>query len=63
VPHTLYVIHGSHPCAAVERAFALKGIPYQRVEAAEAWGDETYQPIARRVLWPRPTCRSPRRAG
>jgi glutathione S-transferase len=113
VPHALYVIHGSHPCAAVERAFALKGIPYKRVElpppmhalhqrvrfgqrtvpglkpaagdsivgsraimrwaertapepalipadpeqrarveAAEAWGDETYQPIARRVLWP-----------
>jgi glutathione S-transferase len=113
VTHTLYVIHGSHPCAAVERAFALKGVPYRRVElpppahvvhqrvrfgvrtvpalrpatgdkvtgsrpilrwlervapepplfpadpaaraaveAAEAWGDETYQPIARRVLWP-----------
>jgi glutathione S-transferase len=112
-PHALYVIHGSHPCAAVERAFALKGIPYRRVElpppmhvvhqqlrfgqrtvpslkpddgdkivgsraimrwaerlvpepqlipaepeqrarieAAETWGDETYQPIARRLLWP-----------
>lgn len=111
--HTLYVIHGSHPCAAVERAFELKGVPYRRVElpppahavhqrlrfgvrtvpalksaqgdkvagsrailrwverlapepplfpsdpaaraeveAAEAWGDETYQPVARRVLWP-----------
>jgi glutathione S-transferase len=111
--HTLYVIHGSHPCAAVERGFALKGIPYrrvelppplhavhqrlrfgsrtvpslttdsgeklsgsrtllrwaertapepalipadpglrERVEAAEAWGEETYQPIARRLLWP-----------
>jgi glutathione S-transferase len=120
VPHTLYVIHGSHPCAAVERAFALKGIPYKRVElpppahvvhqrlrfgqrtvpalspatgdkvvgsraimrwaertapepqlvpaddeqrarveAAEAWGEETYQPIARRVLWPA-FARSPR---
>jgi glutathione S-transferase len=111
--NTLYVIHGSHPCAAVEKAFALKGIAYrrvelpppmhalhqrvrfgqrtvpslstasgeklcgsrtllrwaertapepallpadpalrERVEAAEAWGDETYQPIARRLLWP-----------
>jgi glutathione S-transferase len=111
--HTLYVIHGSHPCAAVERGFALKDIPYrrielppplhvlhqrlrfgartvpslttsggeklsgsrtilrwaertapepalipadpglrQRVESAEAWGEETYQPIARRLLWP-----------
>ena len=113
MPHTLYVIHGSHPCAAVEHALALKAIPYRRVElpppahalhqrlrfgkrtvpalstaagekvvgsraimrwaeriapepplipaeperrapveAAEAWGDEIYQPIARRVLWP-----------
>jgi glutathione S-transferase len=110
--HTLYVIHGSHPCSAVERAFALKGIPYRRVElppplhalhqrirfgartvpalrtdrgerisgssaimrrleqwapepplwpaepvrraaveAAETWGDATYQPVARRMLW------------
>jgi glutathione S-transferase len=113
VAHTLYVIHGSHPCAAVERGLALKEIAYRRielppplhavhqrvrfgrrtvpglvtasgeriigsrailrwaereapapallpadpdaramVEAAEAWGEETYQPIARRVLWP-----------
>jgi glutathione S-transferase len=120
VGHTLYVIHGSHPCAAVERGFALKEIPYRRielpppfhavhqrvrfgrrtvpglvtaggerivgsrailhwaereapapallpadpdaraaVEAAEAWGEETYQPIARRVLWPA-FARSPR---
>jgi glutathione S-transferase len=120
VPHTLYVIHGSHPCAAVERAFELKGVPYRRVElpppahalhqrvrfgvrtvpglkpargdkvvgsrailrwverlapepplfpsdpadraaveAAEVWGDETYQPVARRVLWPA-FARSPR---
>ena len=22
----LYVVHGSHPCAAVEKAFALKGL-------------------------------------
>jgi glutathione S-transferase len=112
VPHRLFVVHGSHPCAAVERAFALKGVPYRRVElpppahaaiqraqfgartvpglrladgekvigsraimrrleqlaadpplfpvdpgararveAAETWGDETYQPIARRLLW------------
>jgi glutathione S-transferase len=117
--HTLYVIHGSHPCAAVERAFALKGVPFRRVElpppahalhqrlrfgrrtvpalvsadgdkvvgsreilrwvdrlapepplfgaagasagieAAEAWGEATYQPIARRVLWPA-FARSPR---
>lgn len=113
MPHKLHVVHGSHPCAAVERAFELKGIPYKRVEiipplhaalqrarygartvpglqlesgerisgsraimrrleelepepplfpadpaeraaveAAEAWGDEVWQPIARRLLWP-----------
>ena len=29
---TLYVVHGSHPCATVERALQLKGIPYKIVE-------------------------------
>jgi glutathione S-transferase len=108
----LYVVHGSHPCATVERALQLKGIPYRtielppplhapiqrvlfgrrtvpglrldgerisgsrailarleqlrpdpplfpadpearaRVEAAERWGDETFQPLGRRLLWP-----------
>src|SRR3954464_13504871 len=108
----LYVVHGSHPCAAVERALELKEVdfrivelppplhaPLQRVrfgartvpamvldggekvsgsrailrppeevapapalwpaddearalvERAEEWGDEVYQPIARRLLW------------
>ncbi len=28
----LYVIHGSHPCAAVEKALALKGIQYSLQE-------------------------------
>jgi glutathione S-transferase len=28
----LYVLPGSHPCAAVEAALALKSIPYQRVD-------------------------------
>jgi glutathione S-transferase len=112
VPHKLYVVHGSHPCAAVERAFVLKGVPYRRVELpppahalmqrarfgrrtvpaleladgervigsraimrrleglapepplfpsdpgerrrveiAEEWGDEVWQPVARRLLW------------
>jgi glutathione S-transferase len=112
VPHRLFVVHGSHPCAAVERAFALKGVPFRRielppathapiqrlqfgqrtvpglrldggekvigsraimrrleqlapdpplfpadldararVEAAEAWGEGTYQPVARTLLW------------
>jgi glutathione S-transferase len=108
----LYVVHGSHPCAAVERALELKGLAYRRielppplhapvqrvlfgartvpavrldggekvsgsrailkrleelapdpplwpgdpthravVERAEQWGDEAWQPIARRLLW------------
>lgn len=28
----LYTLPGSHPCAAVEAALALKGVPYKRVE-------------------------------
>jgi glutathione S-transferase len=108
----LYVVHGSHPCAAVEKALSLKGLKYSvvewpppmhapmqraifgvrtvpglkldgekiagsraimrrldqlapdpplypsdpdarsRVEQAERWGDETLQPIARRLIWP-----------
>jgi len=108
----LYVVHGSHPCAAVQRALELKGLRYRRielppplhapiqrvlfgartvpavkleggekvsgsrailerleqiapdpplwppggerralVERAEEWGDEVWQPIARRLLW------------
>jgi glutathione S-transferase len=109
----LFVVHGSHPCACVEKALQLKGLDYRivelpppmhapiqkllfgqrtvpgvrleggekvvgsrpilrrleqlapepplfpadpeqraRVEAAEAWGEETLQPVARRMLWP-----------
>jgi glutathione S-transferase len=108
----LYVVHGSHPCAAVERALEMKGLPFEVVELpltlhaaiqrvrfgvrtvpavrwatgeklsgsraiirrleelapqpalfpaddearedvkrAEEWGDEVWQPIARRLLW------------
>jgi glutathione S-transferase len=107
----LYVVHGSHPCAAVEKAMAIKGLTYEvtewppplhapiqkalfgartvpalkidgekvsgsraimrridqlvpeppllpadpaqraRVEAAERWGDESFQPIARELIW------------
>jgi glutathione S-transferase len=32
MPDRLYMIHGSHPCATVEKAFELKGLPYKRVE-------------------------------
>jgi glutathione S-transferase len=36
VPAKLYVVHGSHPCATVERALELKGIPYETVELMPA---------------------------
>ena len=107
----LYVVHGSHPCAAVEKALTLKGLTYEvtewppplhapiqrvlfgartvpalkiddekvsgsraimrrldelapdpplfpadpaaraRVEEAERWGDEVFQPVARELIW------------
>ena len=107
----LYVVHGSHPCAAVEKALRMKGLSYEvtewppplhapiqralfgartvpglkidgekvsgsraimrrleqlapepplfpadpdargRVEEAERWGDEVFQPVARELIW------------
>jgi glutathione S-transferase len=108
----LYVVHGSHPCATVQRALDMKAVPYEvvellpplhaalqrlrfgtrtvpglalesgekltgsrtivrrleelapeptlfpadpearaDVERAEEWGDELWQPMARRLLW------------
>jgi len=108
----LYVVHGSHPCAAVEKALSMKGLEYSvvewppplqapmqkllfggrtvpglridggekihtsraimrrldelvpepplypsdaerrnRVEEAERWGDEVFQPVARELIW------------
>ena len=107
----LYVVHGSHPCAAVEKAMSIKGLSYAvtewppplhapiqlalfgartvpalkldgekvsgsraimrrleqlapdpplfpadpairaRVEDAERWGDEVFQPVARELIW------------
>jgi glutathione S-transferase len=108
MPAKLYVVHGSHPCATAEKAFALKGVPVKvvevpppshfalmrvmfggrtvpaarfddgekvqgstlilralerrvpepvlypsaEVEAAERWGDEVFQPMARHMVWP-----------
>jgi glutathione S-transferase len=108
----LYVVHGSHPCAAVMKALSLKGLDYSvvewppplqvpmqkmifgartvpgllvggekvhgsrtimrrldelvpeprlvpadpalraRVEEAERWGDEVFQPVGRELIWP-----------
>jgi glutathione S-transferase len=107
----LFVVHGSHPCAAVEKAMSMKGLSYRvtewppplhapmqralfgartvpalrldgekisgsraimrrldqlapepplfpadpaaraRVEEAERWGDEVFQPVARELIW------------
>ena len=112
MPAKLYVVHGSHPCATVQRALDMKAVPYEVVELlppmhaalqrvrfgsrtvpgltlesgekisgsraiirrleelapepplfpadpdarvvvgrAEEWGDEVWQPMARRLLW------------
>jgi glutathione S-transferase len=32
MPARLYIVHGSHPCAAVRAALELKGVPYKVVE-------------------------------
>ncbi|HXE46370.1 MAG TPA: glutathione S-transferase family protein [Conexibacter sp.] len=36
MPHTLYVLNNSHPCATAERALQLKGQPYRIHEMAPA---------------------------
>ena len=112
MPAKLYVVHGSHPCATVQRALDMKAVPYEvvellppmhaalqrlrfgrrtvpgltlesgeklsgsraiirrleelapdpallpadpdervAVERAEEWGDEVWQPMARRLVW------------
>lgn len=116
----LYVVHGSHPCATVQRALDMKAVPYEvvellpplhaalqrlrfgtrtvpgltldsgeklvgsrailrrleelapdpplfpadpgaraDVERAEEWGDQLWQPLARRIVW-RTFAREPR---
>jgi len=42
----LYVVHGSHPCATIEKALQLKGMPYKKVE----WPPPTHV-VAQRVLF------------
>ena len=32
MPAKLYVVHGSHPCATVQRALEMKAVPYEVVE-------------------------------
>jgi len=46
MPNKLFMIDGSHPCATVERALQLKGIPYKTVELVPP----THAPIARALF-------------
>jgi len=46
----LFVVHGSHPCAAVEAALRMKGIEYSKVE----WPPPMHAPL-QRVLFGRRT--------
>jgi glutathione S-transferase len=46
----LFVVHGSHPCATVEKALELKAIPYSTVELLPA-----SQPLVMRPLFGRRT--------
>src|SRR4051794_2784711 len=46
----LFVIHGSHPCATVEKALEIKGIPYSVVEVPPG-----AQPLVMRPLFGRRT--------
>ena len=42
----LYVVHGSHPCAAVEKALSLKGLDYSVVE----WPPPMQVPMQRLIF-------------
>lgn len=46
MPARVYVIHGSHPCATVEKAFEIKGLPYKRTEVVAST-----QPLVMKLLF------------
>lgn len=46
MPNKLFMIDGSHPCATVERALTMKGIPYKTVELVPPM----HAPIARALF-------------
>jgi glutathione S-transferase len=46
MPARLYLVHGSHPCATVEKAFAIKGLPLKRVELVAST-----QPLVMKALF------------
>jgi glutathione S-transferase len=46
MPARVFVVHGSHPCATVEKAFEIKGLAYRRIEIPAAM-----QPVVMRPLF------------
>src|SRR3954463_11458750 len=46
MPARLFVVHGSHPCTTVEKAFQLKGVPFRRIELIAST-----QPLVMRLLF------------
>jgi len=46
---TLYIVHGSHPCAAVAKALDLKGLEYRVVE----WPPPLQAPLQKLIFGPR----------
>jgi glutathione S-transferase len=46
MPNRLYLVHGSHPCATVEKAFELKGVPCKRLELVAST-----QPLVMKALF------------
>jgi glutathione S-transferase len=45
MPARLFVVHGSHPCATVERALELKDVPFRRVEIPAAMQPLVMKPL------------------
>jgi glutathione S-transferase len=45
MPTRLYVVHGSHPCLTVEKAFELKGLAYKKVEIPASMQPAVMKPL------------------
>jgi glutathione S-transferase len=45
MPARLFVVHGSHPCATVEQALELKGVPFRRIEIPAAMQPLVMKPL------------------
>jgi glutathione S-transferase len=55
----LYVVHTSHPCAAVEKALQLKGLPYNVWE----WPPPLHPPMQKLLFGRRTVTRCSVRSG